>query len=172
MIIIGDESLAADTVVWTAGNQANPIVRALGVELTRRDQIPVSSDLRSAENPRLVGGGRLRPDPRPQRRGLLLPADGPARLFARGSSWAATLPAAIRGTPLQPFDFKTLGSLAALGYQLAVAEVLGHRFLRVFWHGSCGAPSTCRSSPTWRSGCASCWTGFWMYSSRLTSCRP
>ena len=36
--------------------------------------------------------------------------------------------ATIRGKPLKEFDFKTLGSLAALGHQLAVAEVFGYRF--------------------------------------------
>ncbi len=36
--------------------------------------------------------------------------------------------ASIKGKPLKTFNFKTLGSLAALGHQLAVAEILGYRF--------------------------------------------
>ena len=36
--------------------------------------------------------------------------------------------ASIKGKPLKTFNFRTLGSLAALGHQLAVAEILGYRF--------------------------------------------
>jgi NADH dehydrogenase len=36
--------------------------------------------------------------------------------------------ASIKGSPLKPFKYKALGSLAALGYQVAVAEVLGFHF--------------------------------------------
>ena len=36
--------------------------------------------------------------------------------------------ASIRGRPLKTFRYKTRGSMAALGHQLAVAEVLGYRF--------------------------------------------
>ena len=127
MIIIGDESLAADTVVWTAGNQPNPIVRALGVELTRRGQIPVSSDLRSAENPALWAAGDCARIPIPNDAGSFYPPTA-QHAFREGKLLGHNVVAAIRGKPLQPFDFKTLGSLAALGHQLAVAEVLGYRF--------------------------------------------
>jgi NADH dehydrogenase len=36
--------------------------------------------------------------------------------------------AAIKNQPLKQFKFRTIGSLAALGHQLAVAEVYGYRF--------------------------------------------
>jgi NADH dehydrogenase len=36
--------------------------------------------------------------------------------------------ASINDKPLKQFNFKTLGSLAALGHQLAVAEIMGYRF--------------------------------------------
>ena len=127
MIVIGDERLAADTVVWTAGNQPNPIVQALGVELTRRGQIPVSSDLRSVENPALWAAGDCARIPIPNDAGSFYPPTA-QHAFREGKLLGRNVAAAIRGTPLQPFDFKTLGSLAALGHQLAVAEVLGHRF--------------------------------------------
>ena len=127
MIIIGDERLAADTVVWTAGNQPNPIVHGLGVELTRRGQIPVSSDLRSVENPALWAAGDCAQIPIPNDAGSFYPPTA-QHAFREGKLLGHNVVAAIRGKPLQPFDFKTLGSLAALGHQLAVAEVLGYRF--------------------------------------------
>ncbi len=127
MIVIGDESLAADTVVWTAGNQPNPIVHALGVELTRRGQIPVSPDLRSVENPALWAAGDCARIPIPNDAGSFYPPTA-QHAYRQGKLLGRNVVAAIRGTPLQPFDFKTLGSLAALGHQLAVAEVLGYRF--------------------------------------------
>ena len=127
MIIIGDERLAADTVVWTAGNQPNPIVHGLGVELTRRGQVPVSSDLRSVETPALWAAGDCARIPIPNDAGSFYPPTA-QHAFREGKLLGRNVVAAIRGTPLQPFDFKTLGSLAALGHQLAVAEVLGYRF--------------------------------------------
>jgi NADH dehydrogenase len=36
--------------------------------------------------------------------------------------------ASIKGKPVKTFNFRTLGSLAALGHQLAVAEIMGYRF--------------------------------------------
>ena len=127
MIVIGDESLAADTVVWTAGNQPNPIVHELGVQLTRRGQIPVSSELRSVENPALWAAGDCARVPVPGDAGSFYPPTA-QHAFREGKLLGRNVAAAIRGSPLQPFDFKALGSLAALGHQLAVAEVLGWRF--------------------------------------------
>ncbi len=137
-IRIGDQELAADTVVWTAGNKPGPVVSKLGVELTRRGQIPVSSELRSTERPALWAAGDCAQIPIPNNEGAYYPPT--AQHAAReGKLLGRNVAAAIRGQPLQPFDFKTLGSLAALGYQLAVAEVFGHRFSGflawIMWRG-------------------------------------
>ena len=137
-IRIGDRELAADTVVWTAGNKPGPLVSKLGVELTRRGQIPVSSEMRSTERPALWAAGDCAQIPIPNNEGAYYPPT--AQHAAReGKLLGRNVAAAIRGQPLQPFDFKTLGSLAALGYQLAVAEVFGHRFSGflawIMWRG-------------------------------------
>ena len=137
-IRIGDRELAADTVVWTAGNKPGPLVSKLGVDLTRRGQIPVSSELRSTERPALWAAGDCAQIPVPNDEGAYYPPT--AQHAAReGKLLGRNVAAAIRGQPLQPFDFKTLGSLAALGYQLAVAEVFGYRFSGflawIMWRG-------------------------------------
>jgi NADH dehydrogenase len=52
---------------------------------------------------------------------------------------ANNIAGALRGEPLQPFEFKTLGLLATIGRRTGVAEILGVRFSGIIawwlWRG-------------------------------------
>jgi hypothetical protein len=48
--------------------------------------------------------------------------------FRQGSSLARNIAAAVRGEPLEPFVFTTLGQLAAIGRRTGVASILGRNF--------------------------------------------
>ena len=67
-------------------------------------------------------------------KGKLVPTPEAHRLFAhvatvyRDVDRLRHVAASLKGKPLKTFNFKTLGSLAALGHQLAVAEIMGYRF--------------------------------------------
>lgn len=125
--VIGDSEISADTVVWTAGNRPSPIVSNLGVELTGRGQIPVAATMQSIERPNLWAAGDCAQIPLPDSEEKFYPPTAQHAL-REGKLLGKNVAAAIRGGPLKPFTFQTLGSLAALGHQLAVAEIFGYRF--------------------------------------------
>ena len=124
-VYLGDICIETDTFIWTAGSRPNPVLGSLGLPLNKRGQITVNPELQvegknlwaagdCAEIPDLVTGKNCPPTAQyAVRQGKVL-----------GKNVAAT----FKGKPLTRFEFKMLGSLAALGHQLAVAEVFGRRF--------------------------------------------
>jgi NADH dehydrogenase len=122
-VFLGERVLDAETFVWTAGNRPSPLLETLGLPLTRRGQIEVSPELAvpgvwaagdCAQVPDLASGGFCPPTAQ--------------HALREGQVLGHNVAASIKGHPLKPFNYKTLGSLAALGYQVAVAEILGLRF--------------------------------------------
>ncbi|MEM7342721.1 MAG: NAD(P)/FAD-dependent oxidoreductase [Chloroflexota bacterium] len=126
-VLLGDVRVEAETVVWTAGNRPHPIVDKLGVTLTRRGQISVAATLQSQEQPLLWAAGDCAQIPDPNNEGEFYPPTAQHAL-REGKKLGANISGVIRGQAPKPFNFKTLGSLAALGHQLAVAELFGYRF--------------------------------------------
>lgn len=122
-----DQEIAADTVIWTAGNRPSPVIAKLGVEVSQRGQIPVAATLQSAERPNLWAAGDCAQIPDPDNEGSFFPPTA-QHASREGKILGKNVAAALHGEALQPFKFKTLGSLAALGHQLAVAEIFGFRF--------------------------------------------
>ena len=140
---IGDDEIQANTFVWTAGNRPGPIMSKLGFELTGRGQLPVDPTLSvtadGADGIWAVGDCAQVPD---LSAGLDAGAFAPPTAqhgLREGKVAGYNVAAAIQGKPLKDFNFKSLGSLAALGHQLAVAEVFGRRFSGFFawllWRG-------------------------------------
>ena len=138
---IGDEQIATQTFVWTAGNRPDPVLATMGIPLNKRGQVIANEKLEvtGAENLWAVGDCAQIPD---------LSAGPESGKFAPPTAQHATregkvagynVAATLKGKPLKTFNFKSLGSLAALGHQLAVAEVFGRRFYGFFawllWRG-------------------------------------
>ncbi len=143
VVEIGDDEIEANTFVWTAGNRPGPILGKLGLELTQRGQLPVNTKLAvtspGGEGVWAVGDCAQVPD---------VSAGTDTEAFApptaqhglrEGKVAGYNVAATIKGEQLKDFNFKALGSLAALGHQLAVAEVFGRRFSGFFawllWRG-------------------------------------
>ena len=72
-----------------------------------------------------MGAWGLCTDPRWQR--WLSPATAQHAL-REAKTAAKNIAASLRGTALQPFAFKTIGQLAAIGQRTGVAQLMGHRF--------------------------------------------
>jgi NADH dehydrogenase len=125
--VIGDEEITADTVVWTAGNQPSPIIARLGIEVASNGQIPVAATMQSTERANLWAAGDCAQIPDPNNVGNFYPPTAQHAL-RQGKLLGKNVAAAIRGETLKPFNFQSRGSLAALGHQLAVAEIFGYRF--------------------------------------------
>lgn len=117
-----------ETFVWTAGNKPSPVMNTLGLPLNRRGQIKVNTNLAVPDVAGLWAAGDCAEVPDLTNEGK--PAPPTAQHAQReGKVLGYNVAASIKGKPLKEFNFKTLGLLAALGHQLAVAEFFGrYRF--------------------------------------------
>jgi NADH dehydrogenase len=125
-IFLGERILDAETLVWTAGNRPSPLLETLGLPLTRRGQVEVDSNLAVPGANGVWAAGDCARVPDLSSGGFCPPTAQHA--LREGKALGYNVAASIKGHPLKPFNYKALGSLAALGYQVAVAEVLGFRF--------------------------------------------
>ncbi|MBW7885694.1 MAG: NAD(P)/FAD-dependent oxidoreductase [Caldilineaceae bacterium] len=125
-VFLSDGEIEAETFIWTAGNKPNPVLAMLGVPLTDRGQIAVNQYLAVADVPGLWAAGDCAQVPDVVTGAFAPPTAQHA--LREGKVVGHNVAAAIQGKALEEFAHKSLGSLAALGHQLAVAEVFGYRF--------------------------------------------
>jgi NADH dehydrogenase len=118
-VLIGDERIAAQTVLWAAGVAASPAARALGAPLDRAGRVLADSTLQVPGRPGVFVVGDLCAL---QQDGKWLP--GVAQVAKQGGAHAArNVLRAVQGQPLQPFHYKDYGNMATIGRGSAVAEI-------------------------------------------------
>jgi NADH dehydrogenase len=137
---IGDERIAAGTVLWAAGVAASPIAKSLGVPLDRAGRVSAEPSLTVPGHPQIFVAGdicALQQDGQP------LP--GVAQVaMQQGKHAALNVLRAIRGEPLRPFRYRNYGNMAVIGRNSAVADLgavkasgrlawLMWIFLHIFW---------------------------------------
>jgi NADH dehydrogenase len=116
---IGDERIAAQTVLWAAGVAASPIAQALGVPLDRLGRVLAEPTLQVPGRPEIFIVGDLCAL---QQDGAWLP--GVAQVAKQGGAHAArNVIRAVRGEPLQPFRYRDYGNMATIGRGSAVADI-------------------------------------------------
>lgn len=118
--------ISTGTLVWTAGNQPNPLVRELGCELDRRGAVVVDETLRATDTTNVWAAGDCARVPDPHT-GQPYPPTAQHAL-RQGRALADNIAAVLRNKPLKPLRFRTLGTLVALGHRTAVAEIRGRQF--------------------------------------------
>jgi NADH:ubiquinone reductase (H+-translocating) len=124
----GGESIAARTVVWTAGVRPAPVVARLGLELGEGGRIAVDRTMRVAghENVWAIGDAAAVPDP--ARRGEVCPPTA-QHAIRQGRRAARNVAAELgAGGRVRPFSYRTLGVFVDLGRHQAVASTLGIRW--------------------------------------------
>ena len=122
----GDE-FDADTIVWTAGVKANPVLAAHRPAAGRQGPGQVRyANLRVEGVDRRLGRRRQRRRPRPDRetRRVLRP-ERPARGAPGEAARRQHRPGASTGEPPQDYEHKYVGSVASLGLHKGVAQVYG-----------------------------------------------
>jgi NADH dehydrogenase len=120
-VTLGDgERIESATVIWAAGVQANGLVRALDLELTR-GRVNADAHLRATDHPNVFVAGDLAAVavPRP---GGLLPMLAPVAIQA-GRHAGDQVARLIAGEPLVRFRYHDKGIMAVLGRGDAVAEL-------------------------------------------------
>jgi NADH dehydrogenase len=120
---LGEERIAARTVLWAAGVAASPLARDLGVPLDRAGRVPVQPDLSVPGHPDVFVAGdlaALQCDGRP------VPGVAPAAK-QMGRYLGRSIGTRLRGGTPPPFRYRDYGNLATIGRMAAVVDVHGLR---------------------------------------------
>jgi NADH dehydrogenase len=118
---LGDERIAARTVLWAAGVAASPLGRTLGVPVDRAGRVRVAPDLSIPGHPEVFVAGDLAAI---DQDGATVPAVAPAAI-QMGRRAADNVVRLLAGQPTQAFRYVDKGSLATIGRRAAVADVKG-----------------------------------------------
>jgi NADH:quinone reductase (non-electrogenic) len=119
---LGDQRIAARTVLWAAGVAASPLGRTLG-ECDRAGRVKVEPDLTVPGHPEVFVAGDLAALTYD---GKLVPGVAPAAM-QMGRHAAGNIIRMLEGQPRRPFLYRDKGSLATIGRKAAVADVGGLR---------------------------------------------
>ncbi len=117
---LGDERIAAGTIVWAAGVQASPVGRMLGAPLDRLGRVQVAPDLSVPGHPEVFVAGDLMH--LPDASGQPVPGVAQAAMQA-GRAAARNLQRRLAGAPTVPFVYRDLGAMATIGRARAIADL-------------------------------------------------
>lgn len=123
-VTIGDERIAARTVVWAAGVAASPLARSLGAPLDRAGRVKVEPDLTVPGHPEIAVVGDLMAFTQD---GEPVPGVAPAAMQA-GRHAARNILRRLDGKAPLPFRYLDKGMLATIGRGSAVADIRGLKF--------------------------------------------
>ena len=120
-VTLSDGVVRTQTLVWTAGTAPNPLLKSFGLETDKRGAAVVESTMAVAGRPGVWALG----DCAAVKDGISGKACPPTAQFAlrQGAALARNIGCALRGKPLAPFHFDSLGSLCVVGHQTACAEI-------------------------------------------------
>jgi NADH:ubiquinone reductase (H+-translocating) len=118
-VAIGDETIAAETVLWAAGVAASPLGAALGAPTDRAGRVRVQSDLTVPGAPNVFVIGDLASFDGEDGR----PLPGVAQVAIQmGQHAVRNILRAIDHQPLRPFHYRDLGNMATIGRASAIAD--------------------------------------------------
>ncbi len=123
--LAGGERILADTVVWTAGVQGDPRMRAWGLPTGRAGRVPVTPTLNLDGHPEVYVVGDLAY--LEDTEGRPLPQVAPVAIQEARCA-ADNIVRSIGERPLREFRFRDPGMLAVIGRNAAVALVHGRTF--------------------------------------------
>ena len=121
---VGDEIIAAGTIVLTAGIVPSVVASALAVEHDERGRIAVDETMRSRSHASVWALGDCAAIPAPDGRTYPALAQHTVR---EARQLAHNIHAAIEGRVPRPFVYQSLGTMASLGHTRAVARAFGVR---------------------------------------------
>lgn len=128
---LGEERIAARTVLWAAGVAASPLARDLGVPLDRAGRVIVQPDLSVPGHPDIFIAGDLASL---QYDGKPVPGVAPAAK-QMGRHVAQAIRARLQGRAPAAFRYRDFGNLATIGRMAAVVDLHGFKFsgLLAWW---------------------------------------
>jgi NADH:ubiquinone reductase (H+-translocating) len=120
--------ISAHTLVWGAGLQGNSLVQSLGIELQRGNRIAVGPDLELPGYPGvfIVGDVAAITDSKTDQ---VLPQLGSVALQS-GEHAGDTISRRVAGKSTKPFKYRDKGTMAAIGRDAAVVQMLGGKTMK------------------------------------------
>jgi NADH:ubiquinone reductase (H+-translocating) len=119
-VTIGDQRLAAATIIWAAGVSASSAARWLGVEMDRVGRVMVEADLTLPGHPEIFVIGDAAVEPWKEGR----PTPGVAQGAIQGGSYASrVIRRRLSGEPTQPFRYSNHGDVAVIGRLAGVTDI-------------------------------------------------
>jgi NADH dehydrogenase len=132
-VLIGEERIDANIVLWAAGVQASPLGKTLGVPLDRAGRVLVEPDLSVPDHPEVFVAGDLASIM--QENGEPVPGVAPAAM-QMGDHVAKIIRQEIMNqisvADRIPFAYHDKGSMATIGKAKAIAQIKGWRFTGLF----------------------------------------
>jgi NADH dehydrogenase len=125
MRLSSGESFEADTLVWTTGVRAHPLLAMTGFPTDDRGRLIADENLRVKDVEGAWTGGDCASVPDLVTGGVCPPTAQHALRQAR--RLAENLAASLEGRELRPFRYRQMGALVSLGRYKGVANVLGIR---------------------------------------------
>jgi NADH dehydrogenase len=121
VVLASGEEINAQTLVWTAGTTPNPLLKTLPLEFNKRGAVIVKSTMAAPGHAGLWALGDCAEVP-DARNGKPCP---PTAQFAlrQARTLARNIHASVKGKPLAPFHFDSLGALCVVGHHTACAEL-------------------------------------------------
>jgi len=118
-VTIGEERIAARTILWAAGVAASPLARQLGIPLDRHGRVEVAPDLRAPGSPSVFVIGDLASL---ESRGVAVPGVAPAAM-QEGRHAAKNIERLVAGRGTLPFRYWNKGTISTIGRHRAVADM-------------------------------------------------
>lgn len=128
-VVLPDQTIEAENVIWTAGVGAPPITRTLGVQTDRGGRIEVNPDLSLPGHPNVFAVGDIAS--LTDVNGVRVPGVSPAAIqMARHVATIIdeTLAKPQQKPPRRPFAYWDKGSMATIGRSRAVAQIKRLKF--------------------------------------------
>ncbi len=119
-------TMLSDTVVWTAGVKAHPMLAATDLPLDDRGRLVCRADLSVADTPDAWGAGDCAAIPDLTRPGETCPPSA-QHAVRQAKVVADNVLASLRGEPTDDYVHANNGSVASLGLYKGVAQVKGVR---------------------------------------------
>ena len=118
-VTIGEDRIAADLILWTAGVQPSALTRTLGVELDKKGCIPVDANLNPAGHNDIFVCGDVAAVTENGHRipGVAQPA------MQMGTHAAKLIIADLERKPRTPFHYFDKGDMATIGFTAAIARI-------------------------------------------------
>ena len=119
-VAIGEEKIAAATVLWAAGVRASDVGRSLAqAKLDRAGRVEVDEYLNIPGRPEVFVAGDM--SRCVDEHGAPLPGVALVAM-QQGIYFAETITAELRGKPRKPFRYRDLGQMATIGRSRAISE--------------------------------------------------